>query len=176
MIRDIAVVLLSFTLFPAINVAIGQEHFGKPANEHSIDVAVEEAPEGETAEEIHPPSTFIWMIGCLGWRYAAILPLAGLTSFVLTSVLLAKGKGQATGAAITFVVAIPVLIGLIGMFDGILSSLMMMSSSPKPSVVAEAVATGLIAPLMGLLLAAPSYLLATVGLTIRALREGCQSE
>lgn len=115
----------------------------------------------------------MWLIGALGWRYVLLLPASALLSFVLTAVLVIAGKGRTTGSAMAFIVAAPFLIGLFGMFDGLLASFMVMSTStgvPKASQVAMGISTSIVAPLVGMFLMVPSYLLATAALTVRALK------
>lgn len=128
-------------------------------------------------EDFEPPrrqeSYLAWLVRSLGWRYTLFLPLAAMLSCVLTGVLLLAGKGKSTGAAIAFVVAIPFLIGVFGMFDGLMSSFIVLSqsgTSPKPSEIAEGISTSIVTPLVGMFLMGPSYLLATVGLFIRSLK------
>ncbi len=72
-----------------------------------------------------------------------------------------------------FIVAVPFLIGLFGMFDGIIASFLVMATStgePKLSQIAMGIGTSIVAPLVGMFLMIPSYLLATAGLTFRALK------
>lgn len=131
-----------------------------------------EAGEG-FAVESRPQNFLAWLVNALGWKYVLLLPASALLSFVLTLVLVIAGKGRTTGAALGFIVAIPFLVGLFGMFEGLMASLMVLgasTSSPKPSQVAVGIATSIVTPLVGMFLMAPSYLLATVGLGIRALK------
>lgn len=124
-------------------------------------------------EDMPSDNFLVWLIRALGWKYVLLLPVSALFSFVLTLVLVIAGKGRTTGAALCFLVAIPFLIGLFGMFEGLMASLMVLgasSSSPKPSQVAVGVATSIVTPLVGMFLMVPSYLLATAGLSIRALK------
>ena len=72
-----------------------------------------------------------------------------------------------------FLVAMPFLIGLFGMFDSLIAVYMVLSRStvtPRYDQIAHGISISLVAPITALFLMVPSYLLATVGLTIRALK------
>ena len=128
--------------------------------------------EAEFAEPVRQ-SFALWFFSALGWRYALLLPLTGLLAFVLILVLLIRGRSWATGAAIVLLAPLPLLVGLLGTIDGAILSHMVIASSdvtPKPSAVAEGISTSLITALVGLLLMVPNYILAVVGLLIRALQ------
>ena len=179
MVRNLLAVILAVTLTLFAEVTLGQEeHPAEPAmhGEHS---AADHGPHGEHTDE-EPPmdvdmpeNILMWFISALGWRYMLLLPASALLSFVLTAILVVAGKGRTTGAALAFIVAIPFLIGLFGMFDGMLASFMVIARSsvaPKPSLYAEGMSMCISTPLVGMLLMVPSYLLATVGLSVRALQ------
>lgn len=158
---------------PAVEHAMGGEH---SAAEHGIsgEFSDQELP---MEAEMQSESFLMWFIGALGWKYALLLPGSALLSFVLTAVLLGVGKGRTTGAALVFIVAIPFLVGLFGMFDGLMASFMVIARStvaPKPSEYAQGMSMSISTPLLGMLLMVPSYLLATVGLSIKALRSDPQ--
>lgn len=144
------------------------------SNEASHDEMDRAIEAGEEFSVDAPSENFIvWFIGALGWKYAFLLPASGLLSFVLTAVLVIAGKGRTTGPALVFIVAMPLMIGLFGMFDGMLASFMVIGRSTaaiKPSINAQGMSVAISTPLLGLLLMVPSYLLATAGLTIRALK------
>ena len=170
-----AVVVVMFA-FPA-GTALGQEVH--PAHEHAMP-GEHSGLHGEHVDaelpmhEDMPSENFLaWLISALGWRYVLLLPASALLSFVLTAVLVVAGKGRTTGAALAFIVAIPFLIGLFGMFDGLMASFMVIarsSVSPKPSEYAQGISMSIVTPLIGMLLMVPSYLLATVGLSVKALQ------
>ena len=145
------------------------------SGEHAI-LAGHGHENGMMVEDIAPERSqnfLIWFIGALGWKYTLLLPASALLSFLLTAALVIAGKGKTTGAALGFIVAIPFLIGILGMIDGCIASFMVIahsSASPKPSEWAAGMSTAMVTPLTGMTLMVPSYLLATVGLTIRALK------
>jgi hypothetical protein len=162
--------------------AHGQEasHASSQANDHShgeggVHDEIHHAMEAGEEFEAQPRSRsfLMWVIHALGWKYVLLLPASALLSFVLTLLLVIAGKGRTTGAALGFIVAIPFLLGLLGMFEGMMASFAVIASStsaPKPSQVAEGISTSIVTPLAGMVLMAPSYLFATVGLSIRALK------
>ena len=178
MVRGNVAVISVATLLLSWNLAWGQEtmpsHEHAPQSEHGAMVDHGNGFEDVAVEAEMPSENFVtWLIGSLGWRYTFLLPFAALASFVLTAVLVIAGKGKTTGSAMAFIVAVPFLIGLFGMFDGLMASFMVMSTStgvPKPSQVAMGISTSIVAPIVGMLLMVPSYLLATAGLTVRALK------
>ncbi len=141
------------------------------ATHDEIDRAMEAGE--EFTVEPQSENFLIWIIGALGWRYTFLLPASALLSFALTAVLVIAGKGRTTGAALVFVVAMPFLIGLFGMFDGLMASFAVIARSTaviKPSVYAQGISMSIVTPLVGMFLMVPSYLLATAGLTVRALK------
>ncbi len=183
MIRDTLALAIAVTFSLAVGVTRGQEEHppgghGMPphsAAEHGLHV--EHGVEEMGMEEDLPPEIqqnfLMWVISSLGWRYVLLLPASTLMSFALTALLVVVGKGKTTGAALGFIVAIPFLIGLFGMFDGLMCSFMVIAAStamPKPSILAEGISMSIVTPLIGMLLMVPSYLLATVGLAFRAMK------
>ena len=180
MVRSLMPVLALVLLVLAARVSSGQEEHPAAPHDSAAHSDVEGAhgehgPMDQTFEE--PPrrqqSFLVWVIGSLGWKYVLLLPVSALFSFVLTAVLVTAGKGKTTGAAVAFAVAIPLLVGIFGLLDGLVASFMVIANSStivKPSEWSEGFSTGLVTPLIGMLLMAPSYILATAGLSIRALK------
>jgi hypothetical protein len=125
------------------------------------------------AEEFEPvrQSYLMWLFSALGWKYALLLPLAGLLTFGLTLLLVTRGKGAAQVGALLFIVPLPVLIGIFGVVEGLIASYQVIAASavmPKPAHVAEGVSMSLVAVMLGMVLATPSFLAATVGLIVRS--------
>jgi hypothetical protein len=182
MVRGKLAVIAASVFFLYLAIARGQEAVPSHGSaEHGMHS--ERSPNKPFEYEDLPTEDFadapsdnviVWTIGALGWRYAILLPFSALASFVLTVVLVVAGKGKTMGAAMAFVVAIPFLIGLFGMFDGMLSSFMIIARTtggfPKPSMMSEAMSMSLVTPLLGMFLMAPSYLLATGALVVKSLR------
>lgn len=180
MVRSLMPVLALVLLVLLVRVGSSQEEH--PAHPHDSEHAAmeeghaEHAPEDPSYEEVAPAqqqSFLVWLVRSLGWKYVLLLPVSGLFSFILTAVLVMLGKGKTTGAAVAFAVAIPLLVGIFGMIDGLVASFMVIANSStivKPSEWSEGISTGLVTPLIGMLLMAPSYILATAGLSIRALK------
>jgi hypothetical protein len=131
-------------------------------------------PAEEFDEGIYQPrriSMLSWTFRALGWTYTLALSLAGLIAFALALIIVIRG-GSYAGSALVFVVPIPLLVGLLGFLDGLISGYQMLAtpnSAPRPWEMAEAVSTSLVTPLVGMLLMAPAYLVATGGLIFRAL-------
>lgn len=124
-------------------------------------------------EPMRQQSYLVWLIQAMGIRYTFLLPLAGLIAFVVVLFLVLKGKGHALPVALLLIVPLPVLVGFVGVIDGMMASFMVIASSdtsPKPSAVAEGISMSLVTAWIGILLAVPSYLLATIGMCVRSLQ------
>jgi hypothetical protein len=119
-----------------------------------------------------PRSFLMWVVRALG-PYAIMLPLCALGSFALTLLLVFRGKGSATWAALLLIVPAPMLLGLFGALNGSVASFSVVAMSDvalKTSEVAAGVSAALLLPFAGMLLAGPSYLAATIGLICRSLQ------
>jgi hypothetical protein len=124
------------------------------------------------ADEPVRRSYLMFFFHALGIKYSLLLPLAGLIVFIVVLVLVIKGKGTALPAALLLLVPLPLLIGIAGVVEGLMASLMVISSSdtvPKASAVAEGLSMSLVTAWVGLWMMAPSYLLATIGMCVRSL-------
>ncbi len=117
-------------------------------------------------------SLLSWTFQALGVRYTLALPFLGLLSFALALILVIRG-GQYVGPALIFVVSMPFLMGLFGVIEGLIISYSRLASSeiaPKPNELAEGISLSLVAANVGMLMMAPAFLVATLGLFIRAMR------
>jgi hypothetical protein len=177
-IRGILAVMTVAVLCSCLAVASGQEAMPAHAHAESGEHGLHDGHGFETAmdedyQPVRSQNFLMWLVSCLGWKYSLLLPASALASFVLTGVLVVAGKGKATGSAMAFLVAMPFLIGLFGMFDGLISSFMVIAQSTtaaKPSELAMGIGTSVVTPLIGMLFMVPSYLLATAGLFLRSLK------
>lgn len=121
-----------------------------------------------------PESYLMFLFRAMGIRYTVLLPAAAMLTFVLVLVLVLRGKGSTLPGALFFIVPLPLLIGCIGVVEGLLSSFQVIaasSSSPKPSEWAQGFSMMLVTGWIGALLTIPSYLVATIGLIARSF--GC---
>jgi hypothetical protein len=112
-----------------------------------------------------------WMFQALG-LYSILLPLLAIVCFIVTLVILFRGKGPMAAASLVLVVPMPFLLGLFAALQGAIASYSVIASSattPKPADVAVGISAALIAPMVGLLLMAPSYLVASLGSFLRSL-------
>ena len=113
----------------------------------------------------------MWYANSLGFWYSLFLPATGLFSFVLSLVLVIRG-GRYAGAALVFVVALPLLIGAYAAVTGIIMSYQVIAMSvtmPKPSQVAEGYSLTLVALVVAFWVTMPSFLVAMFGLFLRTL-------
>lgn len=118
-------------------------------------------------------SFLMWVLTTLGMN-AILLPLCAGLAFVLTLLLVLRGKGPLTGTALLFIVPAPLLLGFWGALKGAIASFSVIAMSDvslKPAEVAGGVAEALLLPTAGLLLTVPSYLLAVIGLFVRSLQD-----
>jgi hypothetical protein len=105
-------------------------------------------------EPVAQHSYLMWYFYALGSRYAIALPLVGL-------------------------VAAPVFVGMMGTVSGAMPSFQVITltnAQPKPADLAMGMSMALISMQVGLLLAFPSFAIATIGLLIRTLSERGQEE
>ncbi|MGH7193206.1 MAG: hypothetical protein ACREJM_06680 [Candidatus Saccharimonadales bacterium] len=119
-----------------------------------------------------PESFLTWVFRALGLKYSVLLPLAALVAFVLTLIVLLRGKGPMAAAALVFFVPMPFFIGLYGGIDGLITTFSVIAAcagQPKLSDLADGASMALAAPMTGMLLMAPAYALAIVGLIVRSL-------
>jgi hypothetical protein len=112
-----------------------------------------------------------WILTALGFKYAILLPGSALVGFVLTLIIVVRGKGPMAGVALVLIVPVPLLIGLFEAIEGGISSFKVIATlakDPAPGQVAAVISTVLVAPMVGMLLMAPSYILATLGSLFRS--------
>jgi hypothetical protein len=111
------------------------------------------------------------MIRALGFKYAILLPVSALVVFVLTLIVVVRGKGPMATAALLLIVPVPFLIGVFAAIEGGLRSFRVMATldtDPPLGIVAAAVSTVLVAPMVGMSLMVPSHILAIVGSLVRS--------
>ena len=112
-----------------------------------------------------------WILTALGFKYAILLPVAALVSFVLTLIVVTRGKGPMAGIALVLIVPVPLLIGVFAAIEAGIHSCQVIATlarDPAPGQVAAVVSTMLVPPLVGMSLMAPSYILAVVGSVLRS--------
>ncbi len=119
-----------------------------------------------------PKSYVAWLFESLGFHFALLLPGAALLAFILTLLVLVRGNRHSTGAALCFIVPLPLLVGIFAMLEGLSASftvIAMSSAEIKASELVAGLSQALVAPKVGLLLMAPSFVTALLGLTARSL-------
>jgi hypothetical protein len=125
-------------------------------------------------EEFAPTqqSLLQFVFEALGIRYTILLPLVALICFFLVVVVVIRGKGGMAAVALLLLVHAPILIGIFAALDGLIASytvIGMSMTTPHPAQVATGISTSLVAPVVAMLLTAPSYAVATLGACIRCL-------
>jgi hypothetical protein len=125
-------------------------------------------------EPVAQQSQLMWLYSALGFKYATAIPLTGLFSLVVTLLLVIRGRGPSLGGALFFVVAAPVFVGALGTLEGatfLYQVIAISQTAPTAGELAEGFSAALVTMQVGLLLASPSFAIATVGLIIRALTD-----
>jgi hypothetical protein len=120
-----------------------------------------------------PQSFLSWVLAALGFKYAILLAVSALVSFVLTVIVVVRGKGAMAGVALLLTIPIPMLIGVFAAIEGGVSSFPVIATLGKESapgqVAAFLISTLLVAPMVGMALMAPSYILAILVSFFRSL-------
>lgn len=112
----------------------------------------------------------MWVVRSMGT--IGVLTLgAGALCFVVTLLVVIRGRGPFACAALVLLVPIPFLIGLYGMGSSLIASFQVVSYaevSPKASEIFAGLTESLVNPMLGLVVMVPSYLVATLGSIIRS--------
>lgn len=119
-----------------------------------------------------PRSRLTWIIDVLGID-VILLPCLALGAFLFILVLLLRGKGPAMVGAILLLVPMPICWGVFSTTKAIVfasATIALSEVELKQSEVWGGLAESLLGLLVAILLSVPSFLLALVGLTIRALK------
>jgi hypothetical protein len=120
-----------------------------------------------------PQSFFDFYYQAIGLKYLlmfAIFAPVGIATTVMATIF---GRGVALGATLLFAVGIPIFIGMLGTFDGLIASYQVIAAStvyPKPGEIAQGMSMSLATLWVGMFLALPSYFLAAIGMAVRALK------
>lgn len=113
-----------------------------------------------------------WVFMALGVKYTLLLPLFGLLAFLLTAVVVVRGRGSVAGAALLFIVPLPFWVGLYAAVEGAMQAYQVIASTviePRLTELAQGFSMSLASLWVGLLMMAPSYAAAMLGLFIRSL-------
>ena len=132
----------------------------------------------ENGEPFVGQSYLMWFLQTLGLG-GLLVALAALTAFVLTLVVVLRGRGTNVGAALVFIVPLPVLVSVFWVLKGMIASFSVITTSNvelKGSEVAGGISEMLVTPFFGLLSMAPSYLLAMFFLFGRSVQAGSTGE
>jgi hypothetical protein len=112
-----------------------------------------------------------WIFAALGFKYVILLTVSASLAFVLTLIVVVRGRGPMAGVALMLIIPLPLLIGIFAAIEGGVSSCneIAVVADPAPGRVAEAISIMLVAPMVGMLLMAPTYILAALGSLFRSL-------
>ena len=133
------------------------------------------------AEELAQPmqqSRFMWMLSAMGFEVIFLLAAAAI-AFAVVLLMILRGKGPAMVGAILLIVPLPLYVGLMGALKGIVASssvIALSDASLKQSEIFMALAEMFLLIRVGAFLTIPAFLLATVGLIVRALQREPNSD
>ena len=108
----------------------------------------------------------------LGLRYLVLLLLAAVIGFVVTLIVVIRGRGHLATAALLLAVLLPLLVGVEATVDGAMAASEVIAASgatPKPSEIARAVSMSLASLKVAMSLTAPIIIMAVVGSLLRSL-------
>src|SRR5438045_1609322 len=83
----------------------------------------------------------------LGPMYVLLLPMSALFGFVLTLLLVLRGKSPFLVPALLLAISLPLLVGIYATADGLIESMQVIATSttmPKPSELAQGYSMSLI--------------------------------
>ena len=123
--------------------------------------------------EARPRTYLEWILSALG-PYGLLLPLVGLVAFALALFIVIRGRGPMAGAALVFIVPMPLALGLFAAAQAAINSFSVVALGDiqlKSSDVAQTISECLVLPEIGMLLTVPAYLVALIGLVVRSLRD-----
>jgi len=122
----------------------------------------------------NPTSYLQWIVEALGLGYCLLLVLAGVCSFVMTLLIVRRGKGDMSGVSLLLCIGLPLLVGLLATVHVMIKSMTpiaMRAEGDATPEMAAAITMSLFPLLLGILLMIPGYLVATIGLFRRSIRE-----
>ena len=121
----------------------------------------------------NPPSSLLQLLlTSVGPTFAIVLPLAGILSFLLTFILVTRGRGAMAAASILLVVNLPLFIGIILGVKFMVDTnyeIVNGGATPDPNILTETISSAFVAPFFGILVAVPGYLVALFGTLVRTL-------
>ncbi len=155
--------------------AVMAQEMVKPGNQSTDDHVDAHAADAQEFAKVdlsyHRQESYVgWMIRSMGLIGLLVLG-AGFTCFVLTLFIVIRGQGPWACAALVFIVPIPLWLGVFGSVKGLIASLQVIafsSAAIKASEISDGVASSLFNPMLGLVMMAPSYLVATLGSIFRS--------
>jgi len=170
--------LLSVILLLCGSAASAQQPV-KPGSNAAADRGDPQAMDAQPIVEERRPEPYVqWMIRSMGIIGVLVLA-AGAFSFVVTLLIVIRGQGPFASAALVLLVAMPLLIGSFGCVKSLISSFQVIALSDatiKASEISAGVTESLVNPLLGFLMMAPSYLVATLGSIVRSFLKSTAKE
>ena len=125
------------------------------------------------AEPLQHKSRIMWMLETLG-IFGLLMVVAGVVAFALSLLIVTRGRGALAGAALVFIVPMPLMVALFAVFRSAISMFSVVAMSDvqlKASEVAGGIAECLFTPIVGLVVTIPAYMVAMIGLIVRSLRD-----
>lgn len=113
-----------------------------------------------------------WMMESVGPVYLIVLVLLGLLLLIGGSIVVLASRRPGVIAACLAFVPLPLLIGLLGMLQGMLQSFSIVATSsvqPKPSELAAGYSAAMMTPLLAIAVTIPGLLVLATGLLVRSI-------
>ena len=122
-----------------------------------------------------PETTYVeWVFSVLAPVDCLLFVVAGTCGFVMTLLMVRRGKGDKPSIGILLCIGLPLLVGLqatvSGMIKGMISIATHATGESNQEDMARVIAMSLFPLLLGILLMIPGYLVATIGLFRRSIR------
>lgn len=121
-------------------------------------------------EPLPKQSALSWFVDALGPFYLVVLPLLGLLLLFGGLMVVIASRRPAVIAACLAFVALPLLLGLLGMLQGMVESFTVISTTltqPRPGDIAAGFSSAMVVPLVSLIVTLPGYLILATGLVFR---------
>ena|GEM_PF-2933424 len=122
-----------------------------------------------------PETSYLeWVFSVLAPVDCLLFVVAGVCGFVMTLLMVRRGKGDKPSVGILLCIGLPLLVGLQstvrGMIKGMISIATHATGDTNQADMASIIAQALFPLLLGILLMIPGYLVATIGLFRRSIR------
>jgi len=131
------------------------------------------AQDAAPAESVQQVSYLFWLFQSLGF-YSLLLLGSGFMMFVGAVLVAAMSRRPSVLAAYLALVPIPAILGVIGMFHGLITIFEVVAtaeSAVHPASLASGISSTLVCPLTGILCSLPAFLVTVICLLVKVMLE-----